>query len=118
MIADTSVAPFRLYSHRVGTYHSHHRNTQKAVRRRRIAMRRKRIARLLRKLRAMRRSLPARDQLLMRLGAAKTDAGRAFAFVQIQIPAAGQAVTRESFRFSVEKTKLRDAELRDGHYLL
>src|SRR5687768_1064886 len=83
-----------------------------------IAMRRKRIARLLRKLRAMRRSLPARDQLLMRLGAAKTDAGRAFGFVQIQIPAAGQPVTRDSFRFSVEKTKLKDAELRDGHYLL
>jgi Transposase DDE domain len=83
-----------------------------------IAMRRKRIARLLRKLRAMRRSLPARDQLLMRLGAAKTDAGRAFSFVQIQIPAAGQPVTRESFRFSVDKTKLNDAELRDGHYLL
>jgi transposase len=83
-----------------------------------IAMRRKRIARLLRKLRAMRRSLPARDQLLMRLGSAKTDAGRAFSFVQIQIPAAGQPVTRESFRFSVDKTKLKDAELRDGHYLL
>jgi transposase len=83
-----------------------------------IAMRRKRIARLLRKLRAMRRSLPARDQLLMRLGSAKTDAGRAFRFVQIQIPAAGQPVTRESFRFSVDKTKLKDAELRDGHYLL
>lgn len=83
-----------------------------------IAMRRKRIARLLRKLRAMRRSLPSRDQLLMRLGAAKTDAGRAFGFVQIQIPVAGQAVTRESFRFSVDKPKLRDAELRDGHYLL
>jgi hypothetical protein len=66
----------------------------------------------------MRRSLPARDQLLMRLGAAKTDAGRAFGFVQVQIPAAGQPVTRESFRFSVDKTKLNDAELRDGHYLL
>ncbi len=54
----------------------------------------------------------------MRLGAAKTDAGRAFGFVQIQIPATGQPVTRESFRFSVDKTKLKDAELRDGHYLL
>ncbi len=43
-----------------------------------IAMRRKRLARLLWKLRAMRRSLPARDQLLMRIGAAKTQAGRAF----------------------------------------
>jgi TonB-dependent receptor len=34
-------------------------------------MRRKRLARLLRKLRAMRRNLPKRDQLLMRIGAAK-----------------------------------------------
>jgi hypothetical protein len=41
------------------------------------AMRRKRLTRLLRKLRAMRRSLPSRDQLLMRLGAAKSAAGRA-----------------------------------------
>src|SRR6266404_3607269 len=42
------------------------------------AMRRKRLVRLLRKLRAMRHSLPSRDQLLMRIGAAKTEAGRAF----------------------------------------
>jgi transposase len=41
------------------------------------AMRRKRLARLLRKLRAMRRSLPKRDQLLLRIGAAKKEAGRA-----------------------------------------
>ena len=58
-----------------------------------IAMRRKRLARLLRKLRAMRRSLPARDQLLLRIGAAKTEAGRAFGFVKMQVPgpAAGNA---------------------------
>ena len=34
------------------------------------AMRRKRLARLLRKLRVMRKSLPKRDQLLLRIGAA------------------------------------------------
>jgi len=43
------------------------------------AMRRKRLARLLRKLRAMRRNLPKRDPLLMRIGAAKKEAGRASA---------------------------------------
>lgn len=48
------------------------------------AMRRKRLARLLRKLRAMRKSLPKRDQLLMRVGAAKKEAGRAFGFVKIR----------------------------------
>jgi len=86
--------------------------------RKEIAMRRRRLARLLRKLRAMRRSLPSRDQLLMRIGAAKTAAGRAFSFVKIQVPDAQQPVTRESFRFTVDKNKLQEAELRDGHYLL
>jgi transposase len=82
------------------------------------AMRRKRLARLLRKLRAMRHSLPSRDQLLMRIGAAKTEAGRAFGFVHIDIPDAGQSVTRQSFRFHVDRAKLQAAQLRDGHYLL
>jgi transposase len=82
------------------------------------AMRRKKLARLLRKLRAMRRSCPKRDQLLMRVGAAKTDAGRAFGFVKINLPPAGQLVTRETFTFQLDKAKLKEAELRDGHYLL
>jgi transposase len=82
------------------------------------AMRRQRLARLLRKLRGMRRSLPSRDQLLMRLGAAKTAAGRAFYFVQLQVPDKDQPVTRETFQFRVDKEKLQEAEWRDGHYLL
>jgi len=82
------------------------------------AMRRKRLARLLRKLRVMRKSLPQRDQLLLRIGAAKKEAGRAFGFVKIQIPQKDQAVTRETFLFQVDKPKLQAAEQRDGHYLL
>jgi transposase len=83
-----------------------------------IAIRRKKLTRLLRKLRAMRRSCPKRDQLLMKVGAAKTDVGRAFGFVKINLPAAGEAVTRETFTFRLDKAKLKEAELRDGHYLL
>jgi transposase len=83
-----------------------------------VAMRRKRLARLLRKLRVMRKSLPKRDQLLLRIGAAKKEAGRAFGFVKIQIPKAGQAVTRATFSFRVDKPKLKAAQQRDGHYLL
>src|ERR1039457_3291654 len=82
------------------------------------AMRRKRLVRLLRKLRAMRRSLPSLVQLLMRLGAAKSQAGRAFQSVQMQLPKEGQQVTRETFQFRVDKQKLQEAEWRDGHYLL
>ena len=81
-------------------------------------MRRKKLARLLWKLRAMRRSCPQRDQLLLRLGAAKAAAGRAFGFVEIQLPAVKQEVTRESFTFRVRKEKLRETGLVDGHDLL
>ncbi|HUD14986.1 MAG TPA: IS1634 family transposase [Terracidiphilus sp.] len=83
-----------------------------------IAMRRKRLTRLLRKLRVMRKSLPKRDQLLLRIGAAKKEAGRAFGFVKIQTPSTNQAVTRQTFSFQVDKAKLKAAEQRDGHYLL
>ena len=83
-----------------------------------IAIRRKRLVRLLRKLRAMRRSAPKRDQLLLRIGAAKKEAGRAFGFVKLTIPAEGEAVTRASFRFRIDRVKLRRAEQRDGPYLL
>ena len=82
------------------------------------AMRRKKLARLLRKLRVMRKSLPKCDQLLLRIGAAKKEAGRAFGFVKVRIPKADQAVTRETFSFQMDKPKLKAAEQRDGHYLL
>jgi hypothetical protein len=83
-----------------------------------IAIRRKRLVRLLRKLRAMRRSLPQRDQLLLRIGAAKKDAGRAFGFVRIRLPEKDEPVTRATFTFHTDKAKLKAAEQRDGHYLL
>jgi transposase len=83
-----------------------------------IAMRRKRLVRLLRKLRAMRKSLPNRDQLLLRIGAAKKEAGRAFGFVKIQLPQKDAKVTRATFTFQIDKAKLSAAQQRDGHYLL
>jgi transposase len=83
-----------------------------------IAIRRKKLARLLRKLRRMRKSLPSRDQLLLRIGAAKKEAGRAFGFVKIRVPGKNQEVTRETFTFHTDRKKLKEAELRDGHYLL
>jgi transposase len=82
------------------------------------AMRRRKLARLLRKLRAMRRSGPRRDQLLLRIGAARKEAGSAFRFLQLQFPGEGEKVTRNSFQFHVDKAKLKAAELQDGHYLL
>jgi transposase len=79
-----------------------------------IAIRRKKLARLLRKLRRMRKSLPKRDQLLLRIGAAKKEAGRAFGFVKMRVPAKDEEVTAKTFTFHTDKTKLREAQLRDG----
>jgi DDE family transposase len=82
------------------------------------AMRRRRLARLLWTLRAMRRSCPRRDQLLLRLGAARKEAGRGYGFVRLRLPKEGEAVTRQSFTFALDKDKLQKAERCDGHYLL
>src|SRR5260370_5860999 len=51
-----------------------------------IAMLRKKLARALRKLRAMRRRCPKRDRLLLRVGAAKTEVGRASVFLKTNLP--------------------------------
>jgi hypothetical protein len=82
------------------------------------AIRRRKLARLLWKLRALQQSQPGRDQLLLRLGAAKSEAGRASSFVKIILPKAEQAVTRQTFSFRLDKEKFQKAELWDGHYLL
>ena len=82
------------------------------------AIRRRKLVRLLWKLRDLRRKCPARDQLLLRIGAAKKEAGRAFGFVRIHLPQEGEEVTRQTFSFRLHKEKLAKSELRDGHYLL
>ena len=82
------------------------------------AIRRRKLARLLWGLRALRRKPPTRDQLLLRIGAAKKEAGRAFGFIAIHLPDEGEEVTRRTFSFHLDKEKLKKAELRDGHYLL
>jgi len=83
-----------------------------------IAIRRRRLVRLLLKLRAMRHSLPSRDQLLIRIGAAKKEAGSAFGFVKIQLPTKDQPVTRDTFRFQLDKDRLKRVQQRDGYYLM
>jgi len=89
------------------------------------AMRRKKLARLLWSLRGMRRET-SRDRLLLRLGAAKSKAGRAAKLVEIHLPAPlgpqkmnkTQKLEPGSFSFRLNQQALKDAELYDGHYLL
>jgi hypothetical protein len=54
----------------------------------------------------------------MRLGAAKKDAGRVWSLVNISTPGAGEAVTPETFTFSLRLDDLRQVRRREGRYLL
>ena len=82
------------------------------------AMRRRRLKRLWKRLHELQNQKLSRDQLLLKLGAAKKDAGQAYRLVDINLPAKDQSVNRHTFTFSVNKEKLRQVRRREGHYLL
>ena len=82
------------------------------------AMRRRRLKRLWRRLHELQRQRLTRDQLLLKLGAAKKEAGRAYTLVMIRLPDPGQEVTPKTFTFTLRKDKLRKVRRREGSYLL
>ena len=59
-------------------------------------MRRRRLKRLWQRLHELQRQKLTRDQLLIKLGAAKKEAGRAYHLVDIDLPAAGEDVTPDT----------------------
>ena len=56
-----------------------------------------------------------RDQLLMKLGAAKRDAGRAANLVMPFVPK--DSVTTASLEFKLDRAKLRQVRRREGRYV-
>jgi hypothetical protein len=86
-----------------------------------MAIRRRKLAQLLRRRRPLRRTRQRpwkRDTLRHKLGAAHKEAGQAGRFVKITRPKARQPVNRDPFKFEWLKDKLKNAQERDGHYLL
>ncbi len=81
-------------------------------------MRRLRLKKLWKRLQALQQQNPARDQLLLKVGAAKKEAGRAYFPVDIHLPDKNQAVSPETFSFSLRRQKLRSVRRREGRYLL
>ena len=53
---------------------------------------------------------------MLKLGAAKKEAGRAYGLLAIHTP--DQPVTSETFHFTLDRKKLRQARRREGGYLL
>jgi hypothetical protein len=88
------------------------RDKEQAMRQRKL----KRLWNRLHEIRAMKAI--KRDELLLKLGAAKQDAGKAWALVDIRLPEPRQAVTPETFCFSLNRGKLRRARRSEGTYLL
>ncbi len=82
------------------------------------AMRRRRLKKLWKRLHQLQQQKLTRDQLLIKLGAAKKEAGRAYYLVDIQLPEKDQDVTAQTFHFSLRKKKLRHLRRREGRYLL
>ena len=81
-------------------------------------IRRRRLKKLWARLGELQGQSISRDQLLLKLGAAKKEAGRVWGLVDIQLPKAGQQVSPETFRFRLRKDKLRQTRRREGRYLL
>ena len=82
------------------------------------AMRRRRLKKLWQRLHELQRQTLTRDELLLKLGAAKKEAGRAYALLAIDLPDPDQEVTAQTFTFALRKDKLRVVRRREGSYLL
>jgi transposase len=85
------------------------------------AMRRRCLKRLIKRLKELQQQKLTRDALLMKLGAAKKEAGRAYTLVDITVPPKlprGQRAQTQSFEFGLNRSKLRVVRRREGHYLL
>jgi len=88
------------------------RDKEQSMRRRKL----KKLWKRLHEIRGMKNQ--KRDALLLRLGAAREQAGKAFGLVDIHLPGKNEAVTPESFAFSLNREKLRKARRGEGTYLL
>jgi transposase len=82
------------------------------------AIRRRRLKGLWQRLRELQTHDLRRDELLLKLGTAKAEAGRAYRLVKVRVPPTEQPVKAENLTFALRKDKLRQALRGEGHYLL
>jgi transposase len=85
------------------------------------AMRRRRLKRLWKRLNELQQQRPSYETLLMKLGSARQEAGRAWSLVKLTLPEAPpkqERSQRVDFSFRLDKAKLRLTRRREGRYLL
>ena len=81
-------------------------------------MRRRRLKRLMRRLAELQGQSNSRDQLLLKLGAARKEAGRAWSLVDIAVPGTDRELAANGFSFRLRRDRLRRVRRREGRYLL
>src|SRR5437868_2907746 len=83
------------------------------------AMRRRQLKKLWRRLHELRDMKQLnRDNLLMKLGAAREQSPLAWRLVAVRVPKADEEVNQGTFDWRLRKKKLRDVRRREGRYLL
>jgi transposase len=87
------------------------------------AIRRRKLKGLWARLKALQEQRPSYQTLLMKLGAAKQEAGRVWCLVNVTLPKAprtqaGRQQRSEGFKFALRKDPLREVLKREGRYLL
>ncbi len=82
------------------------------------AMRRKRLGRYVQRLQALQGQTLARDKLLMKLGAARHDAGRVASAIKVTVPEPAPPTATASFEFRLDRCALRRIRRREGRYVL
>jgi transposase len=82
------------------------------------AMRRRQLKGLVKRLKELARMEMSRDQLLLKLGAAKHQFPAGWRLIQVTVPEAGTELKAPNFSFELRKEKLRQVRRREGRYLL
>jgi len=85
------------------------------------AMRRRRLKRLWARLKELQRQQPTYETLLLKLGAAKKEAGRVWSLVTVRLPdppPKRARARRVRFTFRLNRSRLRVVRRREGRYLL
>jgi transposase len=82
------------------------------------SMRRRRVKKLWNRLLELQNMKLSRDELLMKLGAAKKEAGTDYKLVVVSLPKPDEEVSAATFTFSINKENLKSARSKEGAYLL
>jgi transposase len=87
------------------------------------AIRRRKLKQLWARLKELKEQRPSYEALLMKLGAAKAQAGRVWSVVEVKLPEAPrtQKARQErvaDFQFALQQDKLREVFKREGRYVL